>query len=244
MGGQAIRVTSPQGRFRSDARRVNRRVLDRVEAVGKHLFYHFDGDRIVHVHLGRYGSYTELPSPPPPPVGQVRMRMRSDHQTIDLRGPTACRVITPEDREAITARLGPDPLAGGSKTVVRDLFQSRDKPVAALLLDQTLIAGVGNIFRAEVLFEIGMNPLTPGRQLTDEAFERLWRSNLAMMRKGLKYGKILGVTAKEAGRPLAQVEGKDRFRIYGKSHCPSCNGTVETPDIAARRLYYCPRCQR
>ena len=73
--GQSVRVLSPQGRFQSDARKVSGKVFDRCEAVGKHLFYCFDGGRIVHVHLGRYGKYRDLESPPPRPVGAVRMRL-------------------------------------------------------------------------------------------------------------------------------------------------------------------------
>ncbi|MEM6690646.1 MAG: DNA-formamidopyrimidine glycosylase family protein [Planctomycetota bacterium] len=243
LSGGPLKVTSPQGRFRSDARKVSNRVLDQVEAYGKHLFYHFEGDRIVHVHLGRYGSFNSLPSPPPSPIGQVRMRLQGERETIDLRGPTACRVIGPDEKQAILDRLGPDPLSGARQAEVWSEIQDRRKPIGTLLLDQSVIAGVGNIFRAEILFEIGMSPHRLGSELDRKAFGELWRSTVAMMKKGLKYGKIISVTAKEAGQPLSQLEGNDRFRVYGHKMCSRCDSPISTPDVGSRRIYYCERCQ-
>ena len=109
--GQALTVTSPQGRFRGDARKVSRKVMERCEAVGKHLFYHFENDRLIHVHLGRYGKYRTHSSPPPAAVGLVRMRLVGEARSLDLNGPTTCRVIDQQTREQVIGKLGPDPLA-------------------------------------------------------------------------------------------------------------------------------------
>ncbi|KAA1261855.1 Endonuclease 8 1 [Rubripirellula obstinata] len=247
--GQKLKVTSPQGRFTTDARKVNGKVLERVEAVGKHLFYVFESGHMINVHLGRYGKYRELPSPPPAPVGQVRMRIRGDGQTVDLTGPTTCRVIDCDGRSQIESKLGPDPLASSGtnaakKKQVWASFSKSNKPIGALLLDQSIVAGVGNIFRAEVLFETELNPEIAGNQLSKESFDALWSSLTKMMKVGLKYGKIVSVTAKEAGMPVAKIEGKDRFRVYGKQRCPRCNAKIETIEVAARKLYVCPSCQR
>ena len=241
--GQIVRVTSPQGRFRADARKVTGSRLDRVSAVGKHLFYQFDSGQIIHVHLGRYGKFRQHASPPPHPVGKVRMRLISAEATIDLNGPTTCRVITAEQRHEVTDKLGPDPLAGGRKADVLSNIRHSDKPIGSLLLDQSVVAGVGNIFRAEILFEIGQYPETAGSELSSEALDRLWRSLSGMMKKGLRYGRIISVTAREAGRPLRELQGNDRFRVYGKQDCPRCDGPIETTELAARKLYWCRRCQ-
>ncbi|MDA8744667.1 Fpg/Nei family DNA glycosylase [Rubripirellula amarantea] len=244
LADQKLQVTSPQGRFAADARKVSGKVLDRVEAVGKHMFYHFDNKAIVQVHLGRYGKFRELPSPPPSPVGQVRMRLKGDSTTFDLTGPTTCRVIDGDMRDEIVAKLGPDPLAGGKKSDVWAAFHKSDKPIGGLLLDQSVVAGVGNIFRAEVLFETRLDPEIVGRDLSQSSFDELWRSLTKMMKTGLKYGKIISVTAKEAGMPLAKIDGKDRFRVYGKKSCPRCNSAIQTIEVAARKLYVCQSCQR
>lgn len=240
---QPLRVTSPQGRFRSDARKVSGQVLADVRAAGKHLFYEFDSGSIIHVHLGRYGKFRQHDAPPPRPVGQVRMRMVNGSHALDLTGPTTCRVIDPQQQREVIAKLGPDPLAGGRPAEVWKRIAASPKPIGALLLDQSVIAGVGNIFRAEALFEVGIDPHTPGNELPKHSFDRLWKSLRKMMNTGLKYGRIISVTAREAGKPLSQVEGKDRFRIYGKTDCPRCGGPIYTPEIAARKHYVCFQCQ-
>lgn len=246
--GEKLKVTSPQGRFAIDAKKVSGKFLDRVEAVGKHLFYVFDSGQMINVHLGRYGKYRDLPSPPPAPVGQVRMRINGDQGTVDLTGPTTCRVIDDETRSQIESKLGPDPLAStGSATKrkkqVWESFTKSNKPIGALLLDQSIIAGVGNIFRAEVLFETKLNPEISGVELSKDSFNAMWNSLTKMMKVGLKYGKIVSVTAKEAGMPVAKIEGEDRFRVYGKDRCPRCNAKIATIDVASRKLYLCRRCQ-
>ncbi len=242
--GNSLKITSPQGRFRGDARKITGSVLDSVEAVGKHLFYRFDSGRILHIHLGRYGKFREHPSPPPPPVGQVRVRLVADAAAIDLTGPSTCRVIVPDQRNAVVSRLGCDPLAGGRPAEAWAKISASSKPIGALLLDQSVIAGVGNIFRAEVLFETAVDPRTAGRDLPKESFERIWKSLTKMMRTGLRYGRIISVTSAEAGRPLREVDGKDRFRVYGKDECPRCFASIGTIELASRKLYLCEHCQR
>ncbi|MEM9645783.1 MAG: DNA-formamidopyrimidine glycosylase family protein [Planctomycetota bacterium] len=243
LGGQKLSVTSPQGRFKDDARRVHRRVLDRVEAFGKHLFYSFDGDRIVHVHLGRYGSFRQSGTPSPEPRGKVRMRMVGELATLDLNGPSTCRVIDPMTRQEVVSRLGPDPLAAGSRADVWNSIATSKKPIGGLLLDQSIVSGVGNIFRAEVLFECGIHPEVPGNELTEEQFREVWKSLCKMMKTGLKYGQIIAVTAKEIKKPLSKVESTERFRVYGKSSCPRCQSPIQTIIVAARKIYVCENCQ-
>jgi endonuclease-8 len=171
------------------------------------------------------------------------MRIVGRSRALDLNGPTTCRVIDGRARDEVIARLGPDPLGGGNKQPVWEKVRVSNRPIGALVLDQSVVAGVGNIFRAELFYELGLDPRTPGNAIDESTFATLWRSLLKMMRTGLKYGKIITVTAKEAGVPLATLEGNDRFRVYGKETCPTCGGTIETLEIASRKLYWCPRCQ-
>jgi len=243
LAGRALQVTSPQGRFRQDARKVSGQVLESCRAFGKHLFYEFESGRRIHVHLGRYGKYRVLDSPPPKPVGAVRMRLVSDRQTIDITGPTTCRVIDQAMQNEVISQLGPDPLAGGSKFKVWENLTKSSKPIGALLLDQKVLAGVGNIFRAELLFEIGMNPELTGQSMSRQQFDQLWKSLTRMMKVGLKYGKIITVRSGETKVRLKDLEGNDRFRIYGGTVCPSCGDSIDTIEIASRKLYWCPTCQ-
>lgn len=89
-----MRVSSPQGKFADGAARVDRQVMVRSEAWGKHLLHHYESGLVVHVHLGLYGSFTESAMPMGEPVGQVRMRLAGADFGTDLRGPTACEVLT------------------------------------------------------------------------------------------------------------------------------------------------------
>ena len=136
--GRPVAVSSPQGRFAEQAALVDGRVLDVVTAHGKHLFAAF-GDRIVHVHLGLFGKYDAGTRRPAAPRGALRMRWVNGDAWTDLRGPTACEVLTPSEVEVLIARLGPDPLArrpDGAAAYAR-IARSR-APIAALLMDQAV----------------------------------------------------------------------------------------------------------
>ncbi len=159
-----MRVSSPQGRFAEDAALIDGRVLVRSDAWGKHLWHHYENGLVVHVHLGLYGKFTESPLPLETPVGQVRMRMAGTEFGTDLRGPTACEVLHEPQVAAIEARLGPDPLrADADPDRAWARISKSQKPIGALLMDQAVLAGVGNVYRAEILFRHGIHPNAPAR---------------------------------------------------------------------------------
>lgn len=243
--GQRLEVTSPQGRFEEDANKVSGRKLKSVTAAGKHVFYEFQGGRIVHVHLGRFGKVREFDLPAPVPFGIVRMRAIGKTQGFDLRGPTRCTVISRSDQASILARLGPDPLASNPDRAEakRRLARCR-KSIGAALLDQSIIAGVGNIFRAEALFELRMDPMRTANELSAAEFAALWQALRRMMKTGLRIGRIVTVHRNEADGPLAELRGLDRFRVYRRPRCPRCSATVQQLTQAGRALYFCPRCQQ
>ncbi len=92
------------------------------------------------------------------------MRLEGNGSYADLRGPTACEVWTPVEKSVLQARLGPDPLRrrpSGERAWER-LSRSRT-PVGQLLMDQSVVAGVGNVYRAEILFRAAVSPYRPGR---------------------------------------------------------------------------------
>ena len=222
-----------------------------------------ESPRFVHIHLGRYGKVTHFPPPPPDPVGAVRVRMaRADGGASplpdtrgipnpgpatgwDLRGPTACETIPAADVRAILDRLGPDPLAPrrGDRERVRAAFARSKKAAGALIMDQPVISGVGNIFRAETFYELEMDPNRPAKDLSDGEFDALWRMTVRQMKTGLKYGKIVTRTAREAGRPRAELTKLDRFRIYRQPRCPRCGDETHVWELGGRTMYACRRCQ-
>ncbi|MBC8647699.1 MAG: Fpg/Nei family DNA glycosylase, partial [Thermoanaerobaculia bacterium] len=148
-GGRPVRVSSPQGRFAREARRLNGRIFQRAEARGKHLFHHWEGGLIVHVHLGMFGWFYRRGLTDGEPRPTVRMRLSTREVIWDLIGPPTSELVTPLEHERILARLGPDPLAPrpGAGRFARALATHR-KTIGDALLDQRVAAGVGNIYRA------------------------------------------------------------------------------------------------
>ena len=180
--GHGVSVSSPQGRFAEEAARLDGSTLTGAEAVGKHLFIDFDvpDPHRIHIHLGLIGKLGFTPVTDP--VGQVRLRIVSGGQAADLRGPQWCRLVTDEQYEKVFADSGPDPLrtdADPSRGLAR--IQRSGKSIAALLMDQRVAAGVGNIFRAEVLFRHGIDPMTPGRDIDEATWRMLWDDLVGLM---------------------------------------------------------------
>lgn len=244
LAGEALAASSPQGRFAASAERLDGRPLRRAEAYGKHLFAWWEGDDVLHVHLGLYGTFARQPSPPPPPVGQVRLRLTGARWSYDLRGPTQCALVTPADRAAVLARLGPDPLRRRADPERMWARLSRSRvPVGAALLDQSVVAGIGNVFRAEVLFIVGVHPTRPAREVNRVTFDALWSVTVAQMRRALRSGRIVTVDPREAGRPLSRLRPEEGRYVYKQEHCRRCGTPVQKWLLGARTAYACPRCQ-
>lgn len=247
LAGKRLRVTSPQGRF-TDARKITGQTLKSVEGVGKHLFYHFtkngsraDATSTLHIHLGRLGRFRYHDADPPEASTGCRLRLQSSDATIDLSGPTACHLITPEAREAILARLGPDPLRDDADPdqAWQRIHRSK-KAIGALLLDQSIIAGLGNIFRAEILFRLKLHPSIPGNALTRKQFNAIWRDSIEVMRLGVTHGWIVTTRERDIGKPLAKAKQPDRFYVYKRKTCRLCGGEIKTLTLGGRTIYYCP----
>ncbi|WP_207344778.1 DNA glycosylase [Arthrobacter sp. E3] len=138
---------------------------------------------------------------PPEPKGAVRVRLVSDHGWADLRGPTACEVLTPAEAAAVRRKLGPDPLHnfdGDAQEFARRLRKSATN-IALQLMKQDVLAGVGNVYRAEVLFRLGLDPMLPGTSLQLEEANALWTDIVCVMADGVRDGRI--ITTELADRP-------------------------------------------
>lgn len=268
-GGDVVRASSPQGRFASGARLLDGGTLERAEAFGKHLFLDVD-DHVLHVHLGLYGTWPVVPGPAPDPQGAVRLRLESPRGYADLRGPTACDLVGDAGRAEIVARLGPDPLRPDSdpERFVTRVRGSR-AVVGGMLMDQSVVAGVGNIYRAEVLFRHRISPYAEGRALSATTLRAVWDDLVVLMHDGVRRGRIVTVdpadveplAALDADRPASddpELDGDDdslamrrRRRstgayVYGRAGrpCLRCGRGVRVAELQGRRLYWCGYCQR
>lgn len=246
-GRAPVVVSSPQGRFADGAAAVNGRVLKRTSAWGKHLFHHYEGGRVVHVHLGLYGTFTETAVPMPLPAGQVRMRMIGNEYGTDLRGPTVCEVIEDPETADIIAKLGPDPLRRDADPMLawKRITKSR-RTIGALLMDQTVIAGIGNVYRNELLYRHGIDPYRPGTSIGDAEFGAMWTDLIALMKVGLRRGKIVAVRPEHDHGAPSYGSGRPRTYVYRRAGdpCRICGTTVNTAVLEGRNVFWCPTCQR
>ncbi|MDX3584368.1 Fpg/Nei family DNA glycosylase [Streptomyces europaeiscabiei] len=253
-GGKNAHVTSPQGKFADAAALLTGTPLTTAEAHGKHLFLHFgdpDAEEWVHIHLGLFGKVTFGPAPAPPPTDTVRLRLRNDTSYMDLRGPTTCALITDAEKRAIHARLGPDPLRPDADPARAYTRVSRSRTtIAALLMDQKVIAGVGNVYRAEVLFRHGIDPYRAGKDVTPAEWDAIWTDLVGLMREGVRHNRIDTVrpehTPEAMGRPPRVDDHGGEVYVYRRAAMPChlCGGEIRTADLAARNLFWCPACQR
>ncbi|AVH24834.1 Fpg/Nei family DNA glycosylase [Nocardia cyriacigeorgica] len=246
LAGGVVRVSSPQGKFADGAARVDGQVLVRSEAWGKHLLHHYESGLVVHVHLGLYGSFTESAMPMGEPVGQVRMRLAGTDFGTDLRGPTACEVLTTPEAGALVDRLGPDPLRRGAdpERAWRRIHRSR-RPIGSLLMDQQVIAGVGNVYRAEVLYRHGIAPQRPGTALAHDEWEALWADLVQLMRVGVRRGKMHVVRPEHDHGEPSYAPDRPRTYVYRRAGAPCriCGTPVAHSVLEGRNLFWCPTCQ-
>ena len=247
--GQRLSVCSPQGRFADDATLIDGRKLLAIDAWGKHLFYHFASKRVVHVHLGLYGRFRRSDNPPPEPRGAVRVRMTGKRYTLDLNGPNQCEVIDEAEVEEILARLGPDPLRPHAEPTKGWRRISRSKsPVGQLIMDQSVIAGIGNIYRTELLWLLRVHPLTPGRDFTRSQFNKLWKLSRELFAIAVEHDRIITVPLKSLAKPLSKkpatrLRTRERFNIFNKPRCPRCGAEVKKFAMSSRRVFVCETCQ-
>ncbi|OJF10794.1 Fpg/Nei family DNA glycosylase [Couchioplanes caeruleus] len=248
--GHVVAVDSPQGRFGAGAALISGRRLIDTEAYGKHLLHHFDGELSLHIHLGLYGKFADGVAPAPDPVGQVRMRMAGGGHWLELRGPTACEVLEPGAVAVLRARLGQDPLRDDADPLsAYGRVRSSMKPVFALLLDQTVVAGCGLIYANEVLFRAGLAPTTPGARITAACWQQMWDDLRALMKEGVLRGRIDTVHTAHTPEAMQRAPRVDRhggevyvYRRPGQP-CLVCGTPVQRGPLAGRNLYWCPTCQ-
>lgn len=250
--GSPVRVQSPQGRFADSAALLDGELMLGAEAWGKHLFVEFPGDRYVHVHLGLYGTFviTRGVDEVPPAVGQVRLRLHTMTSYADLRGATTCELLTGGQRDAVVAKGGPDPIRPGTDpTPAWERIRRSRGPIGGLLMDQTVLSGVGNVYRAELLYRHRMHPLRPGNTLRAGQFAAMWDDLVELMAEGVRTGRIDTVrpehTPEAMGRaPRVDDHGGEVY-VYRRTSqpCLVCGAKVRTEVLQGRNLFWCPRCQ-
>ena len=162
----------------------------------------------------------------------------------DISGPTVCSLDTPAERDAVLRRLGPDPLrADAAPTVAIRRWQSSRAPIGRLLLDQSVVCGIGNVYRAEVLFLAGVHPERSGLQLSDSEAAFLWAETVRQLRMGVRSGRIVTVDPVEVGMARRRITRADSTYVYGRDTSRRCGSAVRRWDLGARHVFACETCQ-
>jgi endonuclease VIII len=242
--GAPVGVSSPQGRFADAAALLDGQVFDGAEAYGKHLFHRFGDGRTVHVHLGLFGRFFVHDDPAPPPRETTRYRLIGAERTTDLVGATACELLTEDEVAGIIGRLGPDPIRDDADPArAFAALQRRSVGIGRALMDQKVLAGVGNVYRAEVLFVHGIHPELPSRSLDRERFDAIWSTLVAWMRRGVRERRIITTDPAEIGRPRSKMRRGETTYVYKQDLCRRCGGDVRRYDLSGRWAYVCESCQ-
>jgi endonuclease-8 len=235
--GVPLRASSPQGRFSAGAEALDGARVEDVEPFGKHLFLCTDAGPCVHVHLGMQGKWLRFGDPSGPALKQVRLRLASDQVAWDLIAPSTCELLDEAGMRRVVSGLGPDPLRPDADVAAAVAAIGADpRPIGAVLLDQSVVAGVGNVFRNEALHAVGVHPARPAISMGSVEITALWQVLERMMAQAVEDGRIITVDADDR---LAVPESESR-RVYKQERCRDCGAPVTVSKVGGRTAYHCP----
>jgi endonuclease-8 len=234
LGGEQVSVVAPNPRGRAaGVERLDGHTLDRVDARGKHLLLHF-GDLILHSHLGMSGSWQVYRRGDVwrKQAGAAWVVLKGEQgEAVQFGGPTL-RVLAAAalHRDPVLSRLGPDILDEDfdPAVTVRSLRTNPHRGLGDALLDQTLVAGIGNIFKSEACFAARLDPWQPITALSDDQLTRAIETARALMQSAVEHGRPSPVVYRRAGQP-----------------CPVCATPIRShgQGDTNRSTYWCPVCQ-
>lgn len=259
--GQVADVTSPHGREDIALALTGRRVRE-AEAWGKHLLVHVEGSPTLHCHLGMFGRFSvrlhrravkdgRLRTAPPA-TGAEHVRFLTLTHLGELTRPTVCELLDEDGVARLVDRLGPDPLRPehDAEAAVAALGRST-RAVGALLLEQSVVAGIGNVYRAELLHRAGLSPWTPGRAIERDRLAALWQDAIRLMDLGAAAGWII-TDEQQIASAIPYLEAGTRvprwsttYAVYQRAGrpCRRCGSPVESAMQGRQRVFWCPGCQ-
>lgn len=246
--GKIVSARSPQGRFADGAAQLDGQTIAGIDALGKHLFYRFASGDVLHVHLGLFGKFRVRSRPAPEPSPNARLVLETDSDHLHLAGPTACELVDPDAESDLRARLGPDPIlapSDGAEMLAKRLSR-RSISIGAALLDQKVVAGIGNVYRSELLFLAGVHPLTVAKTLDPSTVSDIWDRSVVALKDGERLGRIVTVVPGEMGaKTPRELARGDRLYAYKRAgeQCRRCGDEIRSADADGRNVWWCPTCQ-
>lgn len=240
--GQTGEYSRPDGTVSKRSVPLDRDAEDSVTSIG--------APRRTRVRMAEQDRETEVSETfPPEPVGQVRVRLLNEAVCADLRGPTACEVLSPAEVDAVFQRLGPDPANANTEAEKQRFIERAHKkktPIGLVLMDQSVVAGIGNVYRAEMLFRAELNPHTPANQLSQEVLSDLWDDWAHLLEIGITVGQMITIDGLTGEAYLKALQERDErhwvYKLEG-TPCKRCGTNIVLEEFGARKLYWCPGCQ-
>lgn len=245
-----------------DQERIAGRTIERVEAAGKHLLMTFSGELVLRTHMRMNGSW-HIYRP-----GERWQAPARDMRIVIATPEWIAVAFRVHDAEFVRAadvarrtpvgRLGPDLLSPSfdAEDALRRIRALPDQPIAEVLLNQRALAGIGNVYKSEVLFLAGVHPDTPAGSLDDETLRnvmaiahRLLHENVVERPHSTRSGHAgpSMVTYRGARRTTGRMKPEDRLWVYsrGGKPCRKCRTPIafQKRGDEARVTYFCPRCQ-
>jgi formamidopyrimidine-DNA glycosylase len=254
-----FKATSPNGRFTDGALAINNRILTRIEVHGKNLFYFFGTNNkddtststststsknqvVLYFHFGMAGAFGVFGPGTHATTPTTRLELLNEAEGIVAH--LSAMIVQHGDLDfyqSKIARLGEDPLRDNADPeIVWTKIKRSKSPIGSLVMNQSIVAGVGNIYRAEILFKSRVHPEQPGNTISRSTFDIIWHHSVSLLRRGFETGSILTVDPEEAavlGQPWTQ-----RY-VYNHTTCGRCNTPVLSWPMGNQKIYCCTTCQ-
>ncbi len=250
--------------FKGEKKQVLGKRVTAIKRRGKILIISLSGGKNLVIHFKLTGQLVWVPGKGrrvtlghPIPFAGSELPAKTTHIIFDIDGGQLffndlrqfgwVKVIDENDLEKETDKLGVEPLTENfSHEYLKQAFSKTKKPIKLVLMDQEKIAGIGNIYANEALFEAGILPTRPAKELTEIQLKKLKDAVFKVLKEGLKYG---GSSAADEAyiKPTGEAgEYQKHFRVYQRENqqCNKCGGKIKRINLGGRGTFFCPTCQR
>lgn len=218
-----------------------------IDRRGKQLLVNMSGKMVLIIHLKMSGTLTVAEAWEQPQKHTHCIWKFSDGSQLFFRDPRRFGYVILSDSSSLNERpeinsLGIEPLPILDTAVLHEAAVRTKRPIKAVLMDQRVVTGIGNIYADEICHEAGIDPMTPAETLTYAQLGKICRSTPIILRAAIDAG---GTTI----RDYKSTDGRQgkyalKLKVYGKQDCGSCRSRLHTSKINGRTTYYCPKCQK
>ncbi len=221
---------------------INQKITD-LDRVGKYLIFVLEDTAFVS-HLRMEGKYNILNKPEFSKHDHIIFHLDDGSYLSynDTRkfGRMVLSSKSDYKNQLPLCKLGAEPFCADPKAVYQRIHKS-DMPIKHLLLDQTIMAGIGNIYANEICFAMGIDPFTPGKNLTLKRVEQLIQASSKILEAAIAQG---GTTIHSFSANGIDGLFQVSLQVHLQKECKVCHSEIRKEKIKGRSTYYCPKCQR